>query len=856
METKTKILILFLCFAIIVIGLLVGVAIAVGAWFIFRPASTFAININSPLPPDQAFSNGYIELELSLPTGIFTRGNVLVYLNGVQRYSYKFFPTNLQIPTQGLEDGTHIVTVEAQSTTNSNGVGEIIILVQDPSLMLISIDYPLQIYPGMQITITAEVSGDPSHFVANYTSIFGQPTIMNSTIIQNGSILIGTITIPSNIVAIERFHTIPLVIYSIDQRTLMVPGIEIFFQLGVTNPFTIAEGIIDMKSFPLTEASNTTNGTLNVTLPPSFEVSITTGQSVEVPLEISEDSTAIEILVGFEGFGQHFIIPISSLQSSTSRRSVRQANNGTIQLNFMVTLPSGSIESGDVTDMLIRLRDIVGELGEVIMIPIITSTSQTGTLHVRLTWDKEVDMDLHVVDPNNEEIYYASRISSAQEGFLDLDSNAGCNIDRIKTENVYYELAISGQYTIRVDLWSACSINETINFDILVEGCDVKEMVEGSFLPNEADGGGAGAGREVLVVNVNCHEFLAKGTVSYMTTMSRFNPLGSIVRVVDDAGNVYGTSQVERDVSDSRRGVYSLSYQPQDVDSTVYVEFLSSNNMIEVTDHSDVNIHVYRVTAGIIPSAEDTANRDVTITTADSSGAFHIMVTLTRMLPIYLSYGGEVTDYPRKADWENGKYAKGTNYPVSYFGGGVISIGGHVTDPDEFDDSVLLHEFGHLINARTGAVITGGGPHDGSPITPNFAFSEGYATYLGQKVLGNLMYCDGWCQDLSNLNANYLGTTALNDHSSGDISENLIASAAFKLDNDIGLGAMMCQSLTDPNKLLLEVNYNRLGTLDAVDFSDMVSIVVCPLDDDQKTMSTDLLNEYNLPWIVEESFCP
>ncbi|KAI6653859.1 hypothetical protein LOD99_3361 [Oopsacas minuta] len=839
MDPKKTVLIFLLCLVFLVIGLLLVATIGIGVWFGTRQLSTsqqsnFIISIDSTIPSDEAFSNGFIELELSLPTGIFTRGNVLVYLNGVQKYSYKFFPTNLQIPTQGLEDGTHIVTVEAKSTTNSNGVGEITILVQDPSLMLISIDYPLQIYPGMQITITAEVSGDPSHFVANYTSIFGQPTIMTSTIIQNGSILIGTITIPSNIVAVERFHTIPLVIYSIDQRTLMVPGIEIFFQLGVTNPFTIAEGIIDMESFPLTEASNTTNGTLDATLPPSFEVSITTGQSVEVPLEISEDSTAIEILVGFEGFGQHFIIPISSLQNTQRRRSIRQANPASTQtLSFMVTLPTGSVSNGEQIEMLIRLRNMVGELGPVQTITTITSKSEMGTFHIRLTWDQEVDMDLHVVDPNNEEIYFGDLSSSAQEGFLDLDSNAGCNIDRIKTENVYYELAISGQYIIRVDLWSACSITETINFDVLVEGCGVNQMVEGSFLPSEANGGGAGAGREVLVVNVTCNGFLAKGTVSYMTTMSRFNPLGSIVRVVDDAGNVYGTSQVERDVSDSRRGVYSLSYQPQDVDSTVYVEFLSSNNMIEVTDHSDVNIHVYRVTAGIIPSAEDTANRDVTITTADGSGAFHIMVTLTRMLPIYLSYGGEVTDYPRKADWENGKYAKGTNYPVSYFSGGVISIGGHVTDPDEFDDSVLLHEFGHLINARTGAVITG---------------VDHMMVLLSLQISHSL-------KDLSNLNANYLGTTALNDHSSGDISENLIASAAFKLDNDIGLGAMMCQSLTDPNKLLLEVNYNRLGTLDAVDFSDMVSIVVCPLDDDQKTMSTDLLNEYNLPWIVEAGFC-
>ena len=187
--------------------------------------------------------------------------------------------------------------------------------------------------------------------------------------------------------------------------------------------------------------------------------------------------------------------------------------------------------------------------------------------------------------------------------------------------------------------------------------------------------------------------------------------------------------------------------------------------------------------------------------------------------------------------------------------GGTIYVGGHETDPDQFDDSVLLHEFGHLILTRTGAVITGGGSHSGDPITPNFAFSEGYATYLGQKVIGNLVYCDISCSDLSNLPNRYLGTTAANDASSGNIAEDLVASVAYKLDDQIGLGALMRQSLTDPNKLLLEANYNRLGTITAVDFSDMVSIVVCPLEAAQRNPASDLLNDNDLPWIQEVNFC-
>ena len=705
------------------------------------------------------------------------------------------------------------------------------------------------------MTIMAVLSRDASHFVANFSSMFGQPMLLNSTI-QNGNILTGSILIPSNLVAVERFYTIPFVVYSIDQRTLMVPGIEVLFQLGATNPFSIDEGIIDLRSFPLTEATNSTNSTLNLTLPQSF-LSITTGQTVQVALEITERSTASEVLVGFEGFGQHFIIPIPSLRNDTllRRRSTRKTNSGTQIISFSLALPTGAIESGKEIEMLIRLRSMVGELGPIQRINTLTSKSEKGTFHVRLTWDQEADLDIHLVDPNNEEIYFLARSSSRQEGLLDLDSNTGCKIDRIKTENVFYSMAISGQYIIRVDLWSACAVTENINYEVLVEGCDVMQTVTGSFLPSEASQGAAGSGREVLVLNVICNAFLVNGTVSYMTSMSRFNPLGSVVRVVDDAGNVLGTSQVERDVTDEKRGVYSVPYAATEADYAVYVEFLSTNNKIRVTDHTETKDHVFRVTDGIIPSVGVTATRDVVITTEDGSGAFHIMVTLTRGLPIYLSYGGQVTDYPLIANWENGEYAKGANFPVSYFNGVTIAIGGHATDPDEFDDSVLLHELGHLIIARTMTVIKGGGAHSGSPIAPYFAFSEGYATYLGQKVIGHLTYCDGWCIDISNLPNTYLGTTAANDASSGDISEFLVAGVAFKLDYQIGLGALMCQSLTDPNKLLLEANYNRLGSLDAVDFSDMVSIAVCPLNAAQRNPASDLLDDHNLPWIQEANFC-
>ena len=159
MDAKKKLLILILCTVFLTIELILLAGFGFGIWLGTRelPAvaptvatttqpqpttpSEFLIRIDSAIQTGQAFTNGYIELDLSLPNGIMTQGNVLVYLDGVERISYKMFPSNLRIPTRRIQDGTHKITVVAVSTRNANGVGEIIILVQDPGFMLVSITF-------------------------------------------------------------------------------------------------------------------------------------------------------------------------------------------------------------------------------------------------------------------------------------------------------------------------------------------------------------------------------------------------------------------------------------------------------------------------------------------------------------------------------------------------------------------------------------------------------------------------------------------------------------------------------------------------------------------------------------------
>jgi uncharacterized protein YfaP (DUF2135 family) len=89
-------------------------------------------------------------------------------------------------------------------------------------------------------------------------------------------------------------------------------------------------------------------------------------------------------------------------------------------------------------------------------------------VQVSLAWDAPTDVDLHVTDPANEEIYFANT-TSASGGELDLDSNAACSIDNINNENITWPVngAPNGTYTVELVYWSACTQAQT-NYTVTV----------------------------------------------------------------------------------------------------------------------------------------------------------------------------------------------------------------------------------------------------------------------------------------------------------------------------------------------------------------------------------------------------
>lgn len=84
-----------------------------------------------------------------------------------------------------------------------------------------------------------------------------------------------------------------------------------------------------------------------------------------------------------------------------------------------------------------------------------------GQVQVSVSWDVDSDVDLRVLEPSGNEVYYGATTSDSG-GELDLDSNANCDIDGTRNENITWEdAAPPGTYTVYVDLYLACDVTPT-----------------------------------------------------------------------------------------------------------------------------------------------------------------------------------------------------------------------------------------------------------------------------------------------------------------------------------------------------------------------------------------------------------
>ncbi|HRI49975.1 MAG TPA: hypothetical protein PLW65_07305 [Pseudomonadota bacterium] len=168
------------------------------------------------------------------------------------------------------------------------------------------------------------------------------------------------------------------------------------------------------------------------------------------------------------------------------------------------------------------------------------------------------------------------------------------------------------------------------------------------------------------------------------------------------------------------------------------------------------------------------------------AGAFNIFNLLLRgqdFARVNLNDGKYPSTPPLSVQWR-----KGYETRTSYLGEQMV-IQGVVTDTDEYDDTVLMHEFGHFLERAFSVSDSPGGFHNGSPTDPRLAFGEGYGTYTGCAIAGSSIYYDTSPSGATVTNINNVGKRASLTDLRGIkqlIGEYVVAEILWRLDRGTG----------------------------------------------------------------------
>jgi|GEM_PF-2031259 len=147
---------------------------------------------------------------------------------------------------------------------------------------------------------------------------------------------------------------------------------------------------------------------------------------------------------------------------------------------YKLNIPDGTINQFDLvviisqiikkTSFILQLsiKDAKGNISHPYLIPVILKSADPGKLQITLSFDKPNDLDLHLIEPNSNEIFYGNPISSTG-GYLDLDANADCEIDSVNIENIIFNDSVfipMGSYKVYVKYFAQCVYGGTTNFSV------------------------------------------------------------------------------------------------------------------------------------------------------------------------------------------------------------------------------------------------------------------------------------------------------------------------------------------------------------------------------------------------------
>jgi len=421
-------------------------------------------------------------------------------------------------------------------------------------------------------------------------------------------------------------------------------------------------------------------------------------------------------------------------QRLARRQSLRpneDSDTGTLDLDIQTVDSQGNISDPDTTSFP-------------------TLQVGSGTLQISLSWGTPDDLDLHVVEPSGNEIYYGAR-QSPDGGVLDLDSNPACEIDNIDNENVTWPNATppAGQYIVRTDFYESCS-GLSPAYQVTVNNCGNVSQFTGSFTPDQQDFGGAGSGVTVSTFNFTpCNSSEVSGTAMYDDLQA--TPTGLSTTPVPLPIR-YATAEVHRASDDSilttgstdAAGNFDLTFTNTGTPG-YYVKIVAASTSYVNQEVVDQSANDYFIKSGAYDETVTPMNTGVEIhaLVADVAPAFNVWnIGVDGTLSTARWFGSK----PTKLTW---LYFPGQNPTVcanvSCFSpsNDTIYVLDSATDSDKYDDLVLLHEYGHFVQKYYSADNSPAGTHMlTGQYDPRLGWSEGSATFFALFTRQTSEYID------------------------------------------------------------------------------------------------------------------
>ncbi len=837
---------------------------------------------------DSPVEDGQAQLVVEELDPDFIPVTVELYLDGELFVTPKTFMAAFTLDTLSYSNGRHDVRLQLTDEAGTVLDGQTSFTVQNPSVEVIAAETPVYAYPGQTLDLWLEVTGPLDRIEPDFSAIddgFAQNQIEDRT--EDGRHRI-SYDIPQNPTGGEGSYDIPIAVIASDGSEFVYRGLSFYLGGGPLMPFESEDGIRLMESIP---AEGAPDAALFVTGLNIEQASIITGGMVDIDLQFEGDTNDGRVLIGLEGWGGHLLIPISSMQpvGDSYRLTLylpEESIEGEVEFRFQAVAMDSD---GRIGIDQRRRRLFVGPIPG-IFVP-------KGALQIKLTWPKATrpDIDLHVVEPNNVEIYWEHKRDAQCDSNLDLDANSRCPSTGLAVNREVYNayLPVAGDYQVKVDYYDDCDHTGPVTYTVTVEGCGTSWQTTGTT-PADPDHGSAGSGQLVHSFHCNGH-YWVEGQAKYlywkMRNHTAAGDTGIMAKVpfklYDSANGEIPVTPNSNSFTDSR-GKFRAAFELDDAKAAqpVTLKFVADDTDVTVYKTNTNDIHEYAHPQTWKPKDEPKKTLPLLTVPLHDSAAFHVFQVMKRARQYYTSLlKNWNTNYPkvrvetlRDVDPPCGScFSPGTNR--------FYLLGDYSNDGDYYDDAVMLHELGHYVMSKAAYDHSPGGGHSWhSKLVPEFAWSEGIATYLGQTIVEanasgqGKYYCDRSkagdnCSDFTDLAATGIPTGTSDGKNTGRISEALVLAMMWDLrdkDDDggkdpvaISEGAFLKwvfdkTAANKTNTMQDSSNWDK-GTNAKADGSDLMHLYGCPLTESTTPKLSQLKklmkDRLGLGWYDEANFC-